>query len=83
MIENLLIFVQDEKGKRPSFDAPPSGPDVSQIGGAATIPSTNIALETEAGESQGRKTMEPSPSGNATAMEEHDGKFEEETNSNQ
>lgn len=69
--------MQEEKGSRPSFDAAPSGPDASKIGGAATIPSTNIALESEGGEPQSRKTMEPSPSGNAMAMEEQDGKFEE------
>ena len=69
-------MLQDEKGARPSFEAEPRGPDSAKVGGAANIPNTNVKLESQPGEAEFQKTVQPSPAGNAVSMEESDSQFE-------
>ncbi len=77
--------MQTEKGARPSFAAKPVGPDSEDIGGAATIPSTNVKVSTEAPESRsafeeehGRSGKAISSQGSAVSLEEEDGSHHEE-----
>ena len=78
-------LVQTEKGARPSFAAKPVGPSSKNIGGAATIPSTNVKVETAAPESasafddeHGSSAKVISSSGSALSLEEEDGSHHEE-----
>ena len=77
--------MQTEKGARPSFGAKPVGPDSKDIGGAATIPSTNVKVDTEAPESgsafeeeHGTSGKVIQSSGSAVSLEEEDGSHHEE-----
>lgn len=77
--------MQTEKGARPSFAAKPVGPDSKDIGGAATIPSTNVNVNTEAPESASAFDEEHASagkvihsSGSAVSLEEEDGSHHEE-----
>ena len=81
----MHISVQEQKGRRPSFEADPVGPSSKDIGGAATIPSTNVDVKSAAPESSSAFDEEHksaakviSPTGTAASMEEEDGSHHED-----
>lgn len=83
-----LLAVQAEKGRRPSFESNPVGPNSEDIGGAATIPSTNVEVKTAAPEAashfdeeHGSVAKVISSSGSAVSLEEEDGSHHEENRS--
>ena len=80
-----MAVLQTEKGARPSFDSKSVGPDSRDIGGAATIPSTNVDITSGAPESASAFDAEHksaakviSSQGSAVSLEEEDGSHHEE-----
>lgn len=83
--EACHLTLQNEQGARPSFAAKPVGPDSREVGGAATIPSTNVDIKTGAPEAASAFDEEHSStakvissSGSAVSLEEEDGTHQEE-----